>query len=49
MKTKETKRQEAQQRAQNYTYERSKAYRKGTATREQWEAQREKATTRGDA
>lgn len=37
-KTKEQKRAEAKDRLRNSEFSRSKAYRKGTKTREQWES-----------
>ena len=40
MKSKETKRKEALDRAVHYTWENSRAKRRGTMTQEQWEARR---------
>lgn len=37
MKSKQQKREEALERAKHYTWENSKAKRKGTMTKEQWE------------
>ena len=40
MKTKQKKREEALERAKHYKWENSRAKRKGTMTKEQWEARK---------